>query len=164
MTTRFIIDEEPNDFEEAFKLAKKNATNMETKSEELQKLENNLNKAFEQKNASLVIETQKNIDKLISKEKYSQKRTFQYNGSKFDFDLSNFERFINDLIDGYTEGKWYEHEKYLEYISLFFKNTEDYIIVVGQGEEPYDKWQKTFQNGKKISHKIAKYTFVETLV
>lgn len=162
MTTTFKIDEEPYDFEEAFELAKKNAIKNEQKSEELQKLENDLNKAFENKNADLVILIKSKMNELNAKEKYS-KKIIKYKNQKFNFDLSNFELFINDLIDGETEGKWYEHEKYLEYISLFFQNKEDYIVIEGQGEESTDRWQKTFQNGKLISHKVAKYTFVEIL-
>lgn len=42
---------------------------------------------------------------------------------------------------------WYDHEEHCSEVSHQFPDV--WIIIDGTGEEIFDKWRKTFRNGKK---------------
>ena len=67
------------------------------------------------------------------------------------------------------DSKWYEHEDDMKYLSLHNKD----VVLVLSGKCEYfgseinhygfdeGLWEKTFLNGRLISHKIAKIVMVE---
>lgn len=67
--------------------------------------------------------------------------------------LSNTQ--VNELLESYLEGKWYECITNLELISKKFPNM--LFLLSGDGEEPLDTWNCYFCNGKSHYREIQTY-------
>lgn len=64
--------------------------------------------------------------------------------------------YVNELIEGWLEAKWYEYERDVKILSLKFPNTV--FILEGKGEENDDMWVAYFMNGK-VQYEKAKITY-----
>lgn len=90
------------------------------------------------------------FENLINKRLDYNKRSFE-----------NEKAFIESIIYGDCEGKWYEYDTIMKTFSEAIGDKE--IILKGVGEEIDDQWIKTYKNGLVISHKVAKIIFEETM-
>lgn len=59
--------------------------------------------------------------------------------------------------DGFTEGKWYDHEKDMKVLSGLYPNIV--FTLDGEGEEQGDVWKKTFKDGKLEKSRKARIVF-----
>ena len=68
----------------------------------------------------------------------------------------DFIGYVNELIEGWFEAKWYDYEDNIRMLSLKFPNKV--FILEGNGEESEDMWVAYFMNGK-VQHEKAKITY-----
>ena len=64
--------------------------------------------------------------------------------------------YVNELIEGWFEAKWYEYERDVKILSLKFPTIV--FILEGNGEERDDMWVAYFMNGK-MQYEKAKITY-----
>lgn len=59
----------------------------------------------------------------------------------------------------YDAVKWYSHNDHM--IEFSKKYPHATFVLIGNGEDPPDFWEKTYKNGELISDKVGKIVYVE---